>query len=428
MNRRITGALLLVAGLTGAGFLPLAGQGGAGLGLRADRVPQPGESFSIEVVIDSPVATRAAQFGLAFDPLKLRCDEAELGPFYDDWAVAHGGASALVPAPRIDNARGIVSPASAVILGGAEGGPSGQGVTVIYHFTALASGLAELSLTEPLIVGASPEGLIAVPDVEAKPLTIDIISQSSPEPGASSTAPPSSPGLEQTETVAATPEPSPTPSPSPEATSAGEPVITTPTPEAWSQPTASPTGGDGALPATVAPPPGNNDEGAGGTPMATRFSRLLPMIILGGVGSAEAAVATEDQGGAPPFIRVSSSPPVTGWALAMGPNTRRFNLEVESNRPWSVVAHTDGPSGWRMVESESGSAVPGGDMLHDPLHVRVPAQGTDVSEGTSSHLASGEGSAVLDGEFFQQVRYADPLPAPGRTYQIIVTFTGYLDL
>ena len=98
----------------------------------------PGESFTVEVAIESDTPTRAVQFGVKYDPSVIQLDRVADGTFYQNWARGVG-AQALTAVPfKIDNGAGQISIGGISILGGppGSGGPTGSGPILTLHGTA----------------------------------------------------------------------------------------------------------------------------------------------------------------------------------------------------------------------------------------------------------------------------------------------------
>jgi len=105
-----------------------------------------GDSFTINVIINSQVASRGVQCALSFDPSAMQCNGVTQGNFYTDWASANNVTTAVMPAsPAIDNTQGIVATWAVAVMGqisGSEysnaspGGAIGQGVVFSYSMTA----------------------------------------------------------------------------------------------------------------------------------------------------------------------------------------------------------------------------------------------------------------------------------------------------
>jgi len=110
-----------------------------------------GDSFTVDVLIDSKVALRGAQCALSFDPSLMKCESAVEGTFFKDWADANGSSTLVVPQPTIDNTTGHVSDIGVAIMGTKEGGVEGSGVFCIYNFTALSDGVAKPTLSDVIL-------------------------------------------------------------------------------------------------------------------------------------------------------------------------------------------------------------------------------------------------------------------------------------
>ncbi len=168
---RVVGILLItvVLALTVAPIACSESGPKATVSLAVDREIKQGHMFAVEVRIDTKTACRGAQCVLSFDPALMRCDEVIEGSFFKDWASANGGSTLLMPlSPSIDNNQGRVPAAGAAgiaIMGGGQGGVQGEGVLFSYHFTALADGTAEPTLSDVVVIDVSGN---AIPEVEVK--------------------------------------------------------------------------------------------------------------------------------------------------------------------------------------------------------------------------------------------------------------------
>jgi hypothetical protein len=129
----------------------------------ADRNVKAGDAFSVDVRIATNTPCRGAQFRLTFDPVLMECESAVEGGFLQDWAYSKGGSTVVIPQPTIDNGLGHVSTMGIAVMGGGAGGAEGSGVLCTYHFTALADGMAEPTLSDVVLVDESGQ---AIPDVE----------------------------------------------------------------------------------------------------------------------------------------------------------------------------------------------------------------------------------------------------------------------
>lgn len=105
----------------------------------------PGDSFTINLVINTKVPSQGAQASLIFDPAAMSCNTVTEGDFYKTWAAANGVSTTMMPAqPAIDNDGGIVQTTAVMVMGqttaeqqGSEaGGAQGQGVFLSFQMTA----------------------------------------------------------------------------------------------------------------------------------------------------------------------------------------------------------------------------------------------------------------------------------------------------
>jgi hypothetical protein len=132
----------------------------------ADRKVKQDESFTVEVRIETDTASRGAQCVLSFDPALMKCDSVVEGDFLKHWATANGASTMMIPqSPTMDNSQGRVPMIGIAIFGGGERGPKGSGVLLTYHFTALADGTAEPTLSDVVVIDVSGN---AIPEVEVK--------------------------------------------------------------------------------------------------------------------------------------------------------------------------------------------------------------------------------------------------------------------
>lgn len=175
-----------------------------------------GQTLSVDLMIDTTAATRAAQFGLTFDPAVLRCNSITEGIFYSNWAAANGAITFVFPTPVCDNVNGVVTIMGIIILGGS-GGPTGQGVVATYHFTVIGNGVSPLHLTDVIVADDSPE---------AQPLPTTVIDGEV----FVGVTPTSIPSTTITPTLTQTPTPPLTTSPTPTINSTGGPSTTPPPP------------------------------------------------------------------------------------------------------------------------------------------------------------------------------------------------------
>jgi hypothetical protein len=129
----------------------------------AGRSIHEGDTFSVEVLVDTATPCRGAQMELTFDPGLMRCDSVTEGGFFKDWAAASGATTVMIPqSPTIDNTQGQVRTVGIAVMGGSGGGATGDGVLLTYHFTALANGTASPALSDVVLVNESGQAMAAV--------------------------------------------------------------------------------------------------------------------------------------------------------------------------------------------------------------------------------------------------------------------------
>lgn len=129
----------------------------------ADRKVKAGEAFTVEVRIKTDTPCRGAQCSLSFDPALMKCDSVAEGSFFKDWADANGDSTLMMPqSPSIDNDQGHVSLIGIAVMGSSGEGVKGSGVLCTYHFTALADGTAEPTLSEVVVADESGQPITDV--------------------------------------------------------------------------------------------------------------------------------------------------------------------------------------------------------------------------------------------------------------------------
>ncbi len=104
----------------------------------------PGEHFTIDMIIENGVPSRGIQFNLLFDPAIVQVDKVTEGNHYKDWAERKEGSTFLAPG-TIDNEKGFIKDVALVLVGGDESGQTGKGTAVTVHMTA-KEGIAGTSL------------------------------------------------------------------------------------------------------------------------------------------------------------------------------------------------------------------------------------------------------------------------------------------
>jgi hypothetical protein len=116
------------------------------------QIVNPGDTFTVDVVLAINGLTRAAQCDLSFDASLVQVDSVTEGSYYSDWATAHGGTT-YFNTETIDNTVGTVTGAGVSILGGGSGGQTGSGVFITLNMTAKTgvSGTSLLHLFEVIV-------------------------------------------------------------------------------------------------------------------------------------------------------------------------------------------------------------------------------------------------------------------------------------
>ncbi len=120
----------------------------------------PGQTVTVTIGVDATAATRGAQAGITFDSSLLQCESATLNDtFYTTWAASNGSVALPIGIPPvIDNTTGNVSTMGIALVGGS-GGPVGSGTMVTLEFTALAQGVADIELTDALVMSTGTDPL-----------------------------------------------------------------------------------------------------------------------------------------------------------------------------------------------------------------------------------------------------------------------------
>ncbi len=169
VKRQALGAILLSAlALLVLAVLGACAASTAGTSLSisiANRNVNAGETFTVDVRLETDTHCRGAQCALSFDPAQMKCDSVAEGSFFKDWATANGCSTLVVPQPTIDNDQGQVSVVGIAVMGGSGGGVKGSGVLCTYHFTALADGTAAPTLSDVVVADESGQ---AIADVGVK--------------------------------------------------------------------------------------------------------------------------------------------------------------------------------------------------------------------------------------------------------------------
>jgi hypothetical protein len=138
-------------GISGASPSPSLASG-AKISLAIDNTDvREGDSFRVDININSDSPVRGAQWKLNFDPQAMQLQKIDEGNFFKDWAKANNGTTLIFPKPEIDNEKGQVSDMGIAVMSSAEGGAKGSGNLCSYYFNAL-SGLSEIPVISEILL------------------------------------------------------------------------------------------------------------------------------------------------------------------------------------------------------------------------------------------------------------------------------------
>jgi hypothetical protein len=100
----------------------------------------PGDTFTVNVLVNTAVPSLGAQCALSFDASAMQCTGVTEGNFYSDWAASKNLTTVMMPTqPAIDNVNGTVEGTGITIMGNQGNnlsGAQGQGVLFSYQMTA----------------------------------------------------------------------------------------------------------------------------------------------------------------------------------------------------------------------------------------------------------------------------------------------------
>lgn len=165
--RHLSRPMLAIGLLLGAfgGRTPVLAADSA-IGFAPDAVAVgPGDTFSVDVVVNLAQEIRGLQFGMKFDPSVVQVSSVTEGPYLKDWARAHQAQSAMAIPFQVDNSRGEVSIGGLLLLGGdSNGGPAGPGVVATVKGIVRPDASASSALTLTAVKFAS-----TLPDASAVP-------------------------------------------------------------------------------------------------------------------------------------------------------------------------------------------------------------------------------------------------------------------
>lgn len=386
----------------------------------ATQTVDPGESFIVQIYINSDVVNRCAQADVQFDPTLIHVNSVTEGTYYSSWASSHGGGTQY-QAPTINNTTGLINDAAVVVTGAAGQGVTGSGVFIVINATALAAvnGTSAITLPETYIgdVNISPlahtttNGAVTVgqpagPDLVVSALSTEwideeagtynvvytITNQGSASAGASTTVVEVD---EDEESYACS------------ALAAG----------ASEEKTVGPfTIDDGEdLIVVIVDDTGVVTEGNESNNVKEYTLSPSTMIVEGNT------VGT---------IIISIPDSILDWVLEIGDNSQTGTLNVKCNTDWQVTVSDDNSTtGGHMTEWDGSTY--GTKFLVNAMEVVCAAQSKTVGLDSSGVIATGtpSGQSNDDGEdvslgFNQSIKYTDAVLSSGSVYRVVITFTG----
>jgi hypothetical protein len=325
----------------------------------------PGDQFTLDVVVTTDIVTRGLQFGLSFDPSLVQVNSVDEGTFYKSWADSNGETSIADPPWTVDNTSGTVSIGSVALLAppssdpGAvdTNGPSGSGTAATITLTAAqgVNNVATLTLSSVVINGVQNGLYLAIPSptVTNGQVTIGEV----------------------------------TLTPTPTVTETFLPGTGTPTETATFLPgTGTPTVTATFLPGTGTPTVTATFLPGTGTPTPTVTQTFLPGTGTPTVtGTTHPGTGTPSPGAGSPGASVSGTPP-SGTALAGNGISRSGGSPVANGSSTG-----SGSSGTSNGGGTSGTANPNGSTDANGSGTGTGDAGTD-SGGDTGTTAGGGGS------------------------------------
>lgn len=125
----------------------------------ATQTVEPGDSFSVDILIDAKDETRGAEIKLEWDPNLVEVLSVAEGTFYS------GFGNTFMVAPTINNVDGTFDVNAAIAVVGGTGGPSGEGALFTINLEAKEGAAGTSSLT-------IAEALLSDPDADPLPVTV----------------------------------------------------------------------------------------------------------------------------------------------------------------------------------------------------------------------------------------------------------------
>jgi hypothetical protein len=387
-----------------------------------------GQSFAVPINFGTNEAVRLIAFDITYDPAVVRVDAVSEGPFMSSFAQTHGGATNFYPG-AIHNDSGRVNGVGVSLRGADGSGAIGAGVVAVIHFTALnvhnksTTGLVNDHILDTTGSDLAPYTMVTGGLVQVGPGPLIGI--------ASLKATPSGLGADAGKTFKV------------QFTISNIDGIT-------SDPATATIAVNGATPTYQQLPIPPIDPDHSVTIEVPSEFHMAGQVKVGDVAEITLAVSsdgnrtitytyqpvmdiknTDVDANVVPFIQLSA-PAQVGWpTLELGANQMDASLTVLCNTGYQVSVMDSNPTIWRMTEWD-GSSFLTRKML-DPLHVVSIQQGRDVSAGTPSTLITGsvaDQSMDAGREYalsFRQMRHTgDAALTGGKSYHLIVTFTGFI--
>jgi hypothetical protein len=109
---------------------------------------RPGESFAVQVSVNTAAPSQGSQFGLKYDLGLLQVLGADEGTFYRDWAKDHYASTLFLRSTGVDPELGRLKTMGIAVVGGQMGfGATGPGLVATVHFQAIAGKTGHSTLT-----------------------------------------------------------------------------------------------------------------------------------------------------------------------------------------------------------------------------------------------------------------------------------------
>jgi hypothetical protein len=137
----------------------------------------PGAAFDVQVILNSPVGSRGAQFGLTFDRSLVTVTGVDEGTYYSAWAQANQASTGLVPGDKMPAQNGWMTPVGIFIIGGTQNtGPNGSGLLATVHLRAQpnVTGRTTLAFQGVIVSVMCQNSAVSLPGVQVTDTTLVI--------------------------------------------------------------------------------------------------------------------------------------------------------------------------------------------------------------------------------------------------------------